>query len=179
MRFVLVPVALTTPLLARVFSTRFGSAAVAALALVTVGTTLVHSQHLPVDSSYGWSWNLTQAETLDIASAAPGGYALKTLNSHLPPGARVGAILASDEPAFLLYGGTPAHRVSYLPVTDPIGAAGRERLRYLVVSYSQLRPLLPALDRDDWSIIRLAPTGDPNQYWVLAVRKNVFGSDVR
>jgi hypothetical protein len=179
MRFFIVPVALTTPLLARMFNTRLGSAAVVALALVTVGTTLIHSEHLPVRSAHGWPWNLTQAEALDVAGLAPGGATLNRLDAELPSRARVGAILASDEPSFLLYGKTLARQVTYLPVEDPLSAARDARLRYLVVSNALLRPLRQALDRGGWSVVPVTARDDPNPYWILAVRKNTPGSDTR
>ncbi len=66
-RFLLVPAALTAPLLARLFRDRAVTAAYLVVAALTVGLTLQHDRTKPLSSAYGRPWQLDQAQALDLA----------------------------------------------------------------------------------------------------------------
>src|SRR5581483_5659722 len=130
-RFLLVPVALTAPLLAAWFRSRPAVVATAAVATVVGVLTLVHDARKPFSTALGHPWELTWSRAL-------------------PPRACVGAVAGVDEPTYLLYGPTLARRVFYLPVDDAATQAVQHHLFYVVVTTGVDRAAADGFTRAGW-----------------------------
>ncbi len=150
-RFLLVPAALTAPLLAGWFGSR--PAAVAALVAGTLygALVLVHDVRKPIASPVGRPWNLSWVDALSSWQGAGSGPAIAAYDRLVPPGACTGAVLAPDEASFPLYGPTLAHRVVYLPVENAVLAALRNHLFYVVVGTGANRWAAGRFTRVGWT----------------------------
>ena len=67
-------------------------------------------------------------------------------------------MLGPDEPSFLLYGPRLQHRVSYLPVEDPLLEAYRHSVFYVVISTGVNRKAAKVFTREGWKLDRLGKT---------------------
>jgi hypothetical protein len=164
-RFLVIPAALTAPLLAQLFRGRVTTFAylLVSVAVVALGITRLDTKRL--FSSYGAPWELTQVAAVAEAAQIPASRALAAYDRAVPPHATVGAVLSDGDPSFLLGGTNMARRVTYLPLAHTAGAAAGAGLRYVVVAdQARERPAARALARAGWSVREL-----PGDYWLLAI----------
>jgi hypothetical protein len=161
-RFMLVPAALSAPLLAHVFRDRLVTASVAVVAAITVGLTLEHNRTKPFNGPHGHPWQLSQVEALEQNWQPASGPALAAYDGFVPPRACVGAIVGPEEPSYVLWGPRLGRQVVYLPSVGAVGAATGRDLPYVVLS-SSVDPWLGGdFANAGWDV---QPLGD---YWLLA-----------
>jgi hypothetical protein len=165
-RFLIVPAAITAPLLARLFGRKGLSFAIAGVAVLSLAITLESNHLKPLHSAFGRPWNLTQSDAVKLNWKPEAGIALDALNRQVPSRACIGAALGSNEPSYLIYGRSLQRRVVYLPLKDSVQAAQENRLRYVVISESE-RLLAANFASAGWSLRALNPPGP--RYWELAV----------
>ncbi len=149
-RFLLVPVALTAPLLAAWFRSRPAVVATAAVATVVGVLTLVHDARKPFSTALGHPWELTWSRALSNREGLGVDAVYDQLSRSLPPRACVGAVAGVDEPTYLLYGPTLARRVFYLPVDDAATQAVQHHLFYVVVTTGVDRAAADGFTRAGW-----------------------------
>ena len=163
-RFLIVPVVLTAPLLARLFRGRATTAAylVVSVTLIALGITRLESKRL--FSDFGAPWNLTESAALAEAGHADTGRALPRLDAAVPPGAPLGAVLAGDGDSYLTDGMGIGRRLVYLPPEHAATAAEQAGLEYVLVSTQpDRRPAARDLAARGWKV---RPIGGS---WLLAV----------
>jgi len=163
-RFLLVPVALTTPLLAALFHRRDVTTAIAVIASLTVGLALVKDGAKPFDTPSGHPWNWQQADAMRRTLRPDLAPTVIRLESRVGPHACVGALLlGGDEPAYLLYGRRLERRVIYLTADlnrqkDKIAA-----LPWIIIGGKGSERAVAQLQRRGWRLER--PEGSS---WTLA-----------
>jgi hypothetical protein len=162
-RFLLVPAALTAPLFARLFRRGAETAAYLAVAGLVLVLVVVKNPDRPLDGRFGRPWNLTQVQAAALTDQPGVAGALAAYRRAVPPHACVGAVLGSEEPAYLLWGRGLEHRVVYLSVADALADAYGNRIYYAVVSTGKNRWAAGTLAKAGW---RIRPLGS---YWLLAV----------
>lgn len=165
-RFLIVPVALTVPLAALLFSRRSATLGIVAVAAVSLAVTLERNELKPFKSSFGRPWHLRSYEAAELTWKPAIGAAQHELDRVLPARACVGAAVGSDDPSYLIYGPSLGRRVVYLPRDDAPEAALRAGLRYVVIDTDG--PLASTFSATGWS---LHPLNSPDRpFWTLAVR---------
>jgi hypothetical protein len=167
-RFLLIPAALTAPLLAGLFRGRATTFAylVVGVAVIALGITRLDTKRL--FSSYGAPWDLTQTAAIAEADQVPASRALAGYDAAVPANAAVGAVLSDGDPSFLLGGEDMKRTVVYLPLDGVARAAAGSALRYVVIADQPLeRPAAAALARAGWTVREL-----PGKYWLLAVAQS-------
>ncbi len=152
-RFVLVPAALTAPLLAVLFRSAAVGAALLAVAAATAYVTLTHDSSKPLAAR---PWKLDQAQVMDYAAEPANGPALAAYDRLVPAGACVGAVVGPDDPAYLLYGPALSRRVVYLPPGAGPAAARRDRVAYVVATGGAGPGALEAFGGAGWRTASLA-----------------------
>ena len=163
-RFLIVPAAVTAPLLARLFRGRAISAAylVVSLFVIALGITRLHTKRLV--SSFGVPWQLTQAAALAESGQGETARALALYDAAVPAHAEVGALLSEGDPSYLLGGPELGRRVTYLPLAGAQPEAARLRLRYVVIIDQPPQQAVAAkFKAAGWSIHDLVG------YWLLAL----------
>ena len=162
-RFVIVPAALTVPLLAALFRRAEVAAAVLAVAAASVGVALVHDLVKPLDSRYGHPWQLSLADAVRLNWMPAAGEALAELDQDAA-GASLGGVLGPDEPSYLLFGAGRRRQVRFLSPLPrhAVAAAAAAALPFVVVG--GVPGVADAFRRAGW---RLQPLGN---YWNLAIR---------
>jgi len=162
-RFVIVPAALTVPLLAGLFRRPDVGAALLAVAAASVGLALVHDLVKPLDSRYGHPWQLSSADAVRLNWMPAAGEALAELDQDAD-GASLGGVLGPDEPSYLLFGPGRRRRVRFLsPLPGhAVAAAQAAQLPFVVVGGVQ--GVSAAFEQAGW---RIQPLGI---YWNLAIR---------
>ena len=125
-RFLLVPLALTAPLLAAVLRRRDAGIAIVAVAAIT---SLAHTRNLlkPLRSGHAVPWRLTQADAVDLPwlAGVEAGHRAVDPRPRLEVPRRPAR---ADDPAFLLYGDRLQRHVTFLTVPGAMGsAAGNAR----------------------------------------------------
>jgi 4-amino-4-deoxy-L-arabinose transferase-like glycosyltransferase len=160
-RFLLGPLALTTPLLAASLRRRETGLALAVVAAITVG--VAHTQNVlkPLERDAQRPWQMSQADAVDLPWLAELGTAQRALEHLVPTSTCVGALLNSDDPAFLLYGDRLQRDVTYLTVPGEWQRAEREGLRHIVVNAGDYQDARERMQAQGWKLERLG-------YWVLA-----------
>jgi hypothetical protein len=161
-RFLIVPVALTTPLLAFAFRRRAVTLAIVVVASLTLVLAHVNNELKPLHGRYGAPWQLTRTNALRLTWRPEMGTALARLDRQVPADACIGAILGGDEPAFILYGPDLRRRVRYLEGPSAVG-----ELRWVVLGGVTTEPSRSVLRREGWQLERLAGA------WYLASRPRV------
>jgi hypothetical protein len=166
-RFLIIPAALTAPLLAALVPSRMTALAWLAVGffVIALGITRLDTKRLV--SPYGAPWHLTEEAALAESGHAAPARALAAYDRLVPDGARVGAILTDGDPSYLLGGNDLRRRVLFLPQGGPaaLAAARRARLGYVVIADQiHQRPAARRFAAAGWKIRRLAG------YWLLAVR---------
>lgn len=168
-RFLVVPVALTAPLFAMLFRGRAATAAYLVVGVVVAVLVVVGDRTKVLTSPLGAPWNLTRVGAVTAAQpAAARGYA--ALEHRLPAGGCVGAVLSSEDPSLLLGGPNLGRRVVYLPANDPVAAAARSGLPYVVITRTEVRT-----DAQREAVRRFATAGwkisDLGGFWWLATSR--------
>ena len=165
-RFLIVPVVLTAPLFAMLFRGRAATAAYLAVGVLVAVLVAVGDRTKVLTSPLGAPWNLTRVEAV-TAAQPPGGAGLR--------GARAGAsgrrlrrrrpelggpVVPSRRPEL-----QPACRLP--PGDDPVAAAQRSGLRYVVITRTEVRT---EAQRRDRSTLRLARLDDQRPRRLLVAR---------
>jgi hypothetical protein len=176
-RFLIVPVALTAPLFARLFRGSAATAAYLAVGVLVAVLVAVGDRTKVLTSPLGAPWNLTRVEAVTAAQRpAARGYA--ALERALPAGGCVGAVLSSEDPSYLLGGPGFSRRVIYLPADDPVSAAQRSGLRYVVITRTEMRT-----DAQRRAVERFTSRGwkisDLGGFWWLASAGSPAKTDCR
>lgn len=162
-RFLLVPAVLTAPLFGVLFVSRTAIVALLTVAFLTVAVTLSESRTKPLDGPQGRPWELSQATAVMQTWQPAAGQALAEFDRLVPSRACVGAVLAPDEPSYLLWGRSLERRIVFLPVNAALVEAYEHGLFYVVVSAGPNSWVVPQFEADGWSIRPLSG------YWILAV----------
>ena len=166
-RFLIVPAALTAPLLAALLRSRAVTLAWLAVgfAVVALGITRLDTKRL--FSPYGAPWQLTQVAALAESGHGAPARALAAYDRLVPSRARVGAVLTDGDPSYVLGGGDLRRRVLFLPqdAAAALAAAARAHLDYVVIADQvHQRPAARRFAAAGWTVHHLAG------YWLLAVR---------
>jgi hypothetical protein len=133
-RFLLVPVALTMPLAAWLRPYRLLSGALAATGIVTLAFCLALNHTKPAgvgDSVSAWSLGRPEAQSITRQWVRD---ALVWADLNLPPRARVGVLLSTDDWDYPLYGPRLTRKLVPLPDRQPLREARRLGLRWVVLS---------------------------------------------
>jgi Dolichyl-phosphate-mannose-protein mannosyltransferase len=161
-RFLIVPVVLTMPLAAWVYQ-RHLSLLVGTLSLVGVvvlASTQAHNFYKPTGLGGSgpaiWSMSRIDAETLLEPSLAQ---ISEAVDRTVPARATIGTDIPSGDITYPLYGPTLARKLIPLPAHDPLSAAERRQLRWVVLTST-----VSGRPRSNWRMSSL-PDG-----WVLAAR---------
>jgi glycosyl transferase family 87 len=161
-RFLIVPVALTSPLLAMLFRRRDVTLTLAGVATATVGMVLVFDVTKPADGSAGYPWRLSEAGALDQTWRPEMGDVVRRFELAVPPRACVGAYLSGDEPSYVLFGPRLERRVVYLRHPLPQDRTRLQGLRWVVLGGDGNERGIIALLKWGWKLHGL---GDS---WTLA-----------
>ena len=166
-RFLIIPAALTAPLLAALLRGRITTLAWLAVGffVIALGITRLDSKRL--FSPYGAPWHLTQEAALAESGHVAPAQALAAYDRLVPDGVPVGAVLTDGDPSYLLGGSALRRRVLFLPQdgAEALAAAVRARLDYVVIADQvHQRPAARRFAGAGWTVHRLAG------YWLLAVR---------
>jgi hypothetical protein len=164
LRFAIVPVALTMPLLAQLF--RHSAVAVSIVAIASVSLALAHIRNVqkPIEGSQTLPWQLTQAEAVDFPWRQGLAPALIAYDRLVPAGACVGALLDSDDPAYLLFGDDLSRKVYFLGPPEESRQARALGLRYIIIHAGDFQDPQGRLRQDGWSFQPLST------YWSLAYK---------
>jgi hypothetical protein len=165
LRFLLVPVALASPLLAMALRRPAVALAVAVVAVAGLVGVARHNQLKPLRVANGWAWHLTRAEALSRTFQHGLGATDSALARELPARACTGAILGGDEPAYLLYGPKLERRVEFLPRAGGVAAAVRAGLPAVVIGH--VPGVAAGFAAAGWRLQAL-PARPAAKYWTLA-----------
>ena len=164
-RFLIIPAALTAPLLASLLRSRRAAAAWLAVGFLVIALGITRLDTKRLVSPYGAPWHLSQAAALAESGHGAPARALAAYDRLVPARAPVGAVLTDGDPSYLL-GGIRRH-VLFLPQDGAaaLAAAARSHLGYVVFADQVLeRPAARRFAAAGWKLHRLAG------YWLLAVR---------
>jgi hypothetical protein len=162
-RFLMVPAALTAPVLASLFRDRAITLAYVVVSVVVISFAITRFNEKRLFSSYGPPWRLSQAAALGEVELTSASSALKAYDSLVPSHAPVGAVLSTDDISSFLLGRGLQQKVTYLPIRTAVGAAQRAGLRYVVVNGQPgFRHTALQFRRAGWSVRNLAG------FWFLA-----------
>ncbi len=131
-RYLVVPVALTTPLVAAVYRWRVPAAAVALVAVVSLAFTHARNELKPTGLGQrpaAWSLARLEAMSLDVPERAP---LLEAVDRGVPDEASVGVALGPSDWDYPLFGPRLTRRLVPLPDRGGLEAADRLGLRYAV-----------------------------------------------
>ncbi|MHB8642620.1 MAG: glycosyltransferase 87 family protein [Gaiellaceae bacterium] len=162
-RFMIVPVALCAALVARVYTMRVVSAFFAVCGIVFLSFALLQNERKPIGlagTKPVWSLSRADAQGLAWPGFAP---TFAGIDSVVPQNARVGILLGDEDWDYPLYGAHLTRRLIPLPAADPLGAAHKLGLQWVVVGNVR------TTERPGWSGVRF-----PNTQWDLVAPK---GSD--
>ena len=132
-RYLLVPLALMSPLVATAYRSRLVAGAIALLAAVTLAAAHLENELKPTGiGAETAAWNLTReaAQALDVPTREP---LLAAVAAQVPADTRIGAALGPSDWDYPLYGEGFSRRLVGLDIACPVRAANRQRLRYLVL----------------------------------------------
>ena len=160
-RFLLVPVALTAPLLAGFFRRRDAALAIAVVAACTVGLTHARNIHKPVEDARQMPWTMSQADAVDLPWLRGLADAQRMLGRRVPSSACLGALLDRDDPTYLLFGTDLQRHLTFLTVPGEWQRAVREGLGYIVINAGDYQDARARMRAQGWQLERLG-------YWVLA-----------
>jgi hypothetical protein len=166
-RFLIIPAALTAPLLAALLRGRVTTLAWLAVGFFVIALGITRLDTKRLFSPYGAPWHLTQEAALAEAGHGVSARALAAYDRLVPDRVRVGAVLTDGDPSYLLGGNDLRRRVLFLPQdgAEALAAARRARLDYVVIADQvHQRPAARRFAEAGWTVHRLAG------YWLLAVR---------
>jgi hypothetical protein len=132
-RFMLIPVALTMPLAAWLYQRRL--LAVVAIGLGTAGLLVTHlhnfAKPVGLDGREAiWQMPRSMAQGSLAGSLTR---SLAAVDRRVPADARLGVVLGTNDPAYLLYGPTLKRRLVPLPPRTAVRDATNRRLRWVVI----------------------------------------------
>jgi hypothetical protein len=132
-RFMLVPVGLVAPLIARSYAVRSLRIPVTALGALFLVLALLHNTHKPL--GFGgqdpfWTLSRPQQQALARPYLAT---ALEGFDRVVPEAARVGYVLGEEDWDYPLYGEHFKRRLIRLPSREPLRAAAALHLRWVVI----------------------------------------------
>jgi hypothetical protein len=163
-RFLIIPAALTAPLLAGLFRGRATTLAYLVVSAVVIGLGIARLDTKRLVSPFGAPWHLTQLEAVAESAHPVPARALARYDTLVPARSRVGAVLTDGDPSYLLGGANFGRRIVYLPLEGTLRAAARAGLEYVVIAdQPHQRPVARTFAAAGWSIRDLAG------YWLLAV----------
>jgi hypothetical protein len=163
-RFLIVPAALTAPLLAELFRSRPAGLAYLAVGAFLIALGITRLDTKPLLGRSGRPWNLSVVGALAESFQAVPAAALARYDELVPPRAAVGAVLSDGDPSFLLGGTDLRRRVVYLPRSGALAAARASNLRYVVIAdQPRERPAARPFAAAGWRVRALAG------YWLLAI----------
>jgi Glycosyltransferase family 87 len=166
-RFLIVPVALTAPLFARLFTGRASTVAFLAVSVVIIALGITRLGSKRLFSSIGAPWHLTQSQAEAEAGQPTIGQAFDAYEAAVPRRAKVGAVLNGEFPAYLLNGASSLDRdVVFLKASNAADEARAEHLRYVVIARE---PPTNAVSAGELAVRgwKVKPLGDG--VWLLAV----------
>jgi hypothetical protein len=170
-RFLLVPAALTAPLLAMLFRSRLVTLAYLGVAAFCVSLVVTSDFQRPLDNPVGDPWALSQVQAMALSDEPDAGRALAVYDKLVPTRACVGAVLDPNEPAYILSGPRLRHPVYYLPVERALASAYERHLSYVVVTNGVNRWAAKQFAGDGWRVRSLAG------YWQLAIAPHAGPGD--
>jgi hypothetical protein len=172
-RFMLIPVVLAAPLVARAYAFRVVSAGFAAAGIAFLALTFLHNDKKPVGrDGTPTVWRLSRADAQAVSEPLMGP-TLRLVDRAIPQDASVGYVLGDDEWDYPLYGSHLSRRLVKLPADAPLHAARRLGLRWVVVGEGRI---LDGSRREGWIGVRmpmsgwylLAPVGSANAARIAA-----------
>jgi hypothetical protein len=131
-RYLVVGVALTAPLVAAVYRPRVLAAAVALVAVLSLGFAHARNELKPTGlGERTAAWRLTRAEamSLDVPTRAP---LLEAVEREVPANAHLGRALGPSDWDYPLFGRSFTRTLVALPATGGLSAAEQRGLRYAV-----------------------------------------------
>ena len=155
-RFLITPVALTAPLFATVLKYRRYAAVVGAVAMQTLATSLLFD-HAKPSGFFGTTsiWGMTRAEAQSVQRPAMRPV-LEALDRRVPPNARVGYVLGSDDWDYPLYGRRLTRRLVKLDPHRAFGEATSAGLEWQLVRQRLVGPAPPGWQVQRFQASRLA-----------------------
>jgi len=163
-RFLIVPVALTMPLLASWFRRREVAVAVVLVAATALVLAHVRNQVKPIEGASTLPWAQTRAEAVGQPWRKGVAEGVAGLDRLIPSSACIGALVDSDDPTYLLYGQTLRRRIVYLRVPDEERQADDAALTTIVVKTTDYQDAQKRMRAAGW---RLRPLSG---YFTLAYR---------
>ena len=160
-RFLLVPVALTAPLLAACFRHRGAALAIVIVAACTVGLTHARNIYKPVENARQMPWTMSQADAVDLPWLSGLAEAQRILDRRISSSECLGALLTRDDPAYLLYGSELQRDITFLTVPGEWQRAEGEGLSHIVINAGDYQDARARMRARGWKLERLG-------YWVLA-----------
>ena len=160
-RFMVIPVALTMPLAACLYSRRLLATLAIGLGAAGLLATHLHNVAKPVGLDGGpaiWQVSRTKAQGGRAGTLTK---ELAAIDRRIPADARLGIVLGSNDPVDLLYGPRLERRLVRLPPRGVVREAVERHLRWVVVHGSG------TAIRQGWCRERLSPE------WELLVRRGV------
>jgi hypothetical protein len=160
-----VPAAVSAPLTALLFRRRLPRGAIVLVAALSLGLALRGNELKPLDGSSSPPWTLSRDQAVALTWMPNAAHAAALLDALVPARACVGAAaLGGDDPSYLLYGPALRLRVHFLTRQDPVAAADRAGLRYVVVGDASTAR---TFGEAGWALRRLS-SESPD--WTLAER---------
>jgi len=129
-RFMLVPVGLAAPLLARSYSMA-GRNIAAGIAVLFLVLALVHNEQKPVGLGSQPVWAMSRPDVQALARPDMM-TALRSIDKLVPKRATVGYVLGEDAWDYPLYGGRLERHLISLPAAKPLDSATRLGIRWVV-----------------------------------------------
>jgi hypothetical protein len=129
-RFMVLPVALTMPLAAWLYSWRLASTLAVALACVFLPLAEVRNQLHPAPDA--WRMSRVDGQTIIWPRLRP---VIRAVDARVPADARLGYVLGSDDWSYPLYGPTLERRLEQLPRRRTLAVARRRGLSWVVVAH--------------------------------------------
>ena len=160
-RFMVVPVALTVPLVAAAYPARKLAAASVVLAATGCFATLGFNELKPVGfhgTTPVWSMSRVRAETISRPRMRP---IIDLVQARVPQRVRLGLVAGQDDWSYPFYGSSLERRVVYLKGKSALASAERQGIDQVVFA----RDRKPATRLERWRL-----TVDPRSGWILARR---------
>ena len=164
-RFMIIPVAMSVPLVAAAYPARKLAAASAVLAGVGCFTTVAFNERKPTGlagTTPIWSMSRTQAVTIGLPGMQP---IIRAVDRAVPQGRALGIVLGPDDWSYPFYGGSLDRKLVYLNEKRPFVAAERSRVQAVLFARDR-RPLGRSAR---WQSVRIAGSG-----WTLSRRTAVL-----
>lgn len=141
-RYLITPVALTTPLAATIYRHRLLAVSAAALGVATLFFTHAYNELKPTGLGGDTPvWELSRPAAQGIGT--PGiGEMIAALEERVPPNARMGVVLAENARDYPLYGPRFDRELVPLDARDVLREADRERLDWIFLGIEQDVPTL-------------------------------------